>query len=271
MAQSTYDYRTDQWISKPLSPQEQAALVAKIQVQQEEKEEEIPTLPPAKQSNLDLLSKQHTYYHCIINPGDSWFDEAELQHILDWYKTHVQALVTTEHASFQHLHALIASKTAKTGNVTRSLEQLFKRHSIPFEKGVTIKVRKSTVPIGHFHYLMDPAKKGKVLVTHGWRLTWIQDQCRQNPGKKPRKLLEDGTRVVHNREGPRLIADYAEAHNLHLTCKTDFIGVVTDMESKGFQFHKCKKKDLLTNTLAMQGHTACTRSLWEMELMMIDG
>ncbi len=99
----------------------------------------------------------------------------------------------------------------------------------------------------------------------------IQEQCRARPDLVPRKILEDGTRVVHNREGPALIARFALEHNLRLLCKHEFIGVVTAMEGEGYQFHRCKKKDLLTNTLAMQGHLACSRSLWEMELQMIDG
>jgi len=237
-------------------------------MQEEEKAEQLDVMPPATGEILDLISKDHSYYMATLAPK-IWFTKEERAPLYKWFSRHDQVLGYTEVASRKHLHVLFSSDVKKTGNVTRSLEQLFDKHKIEFEKGITINVKKASHPLGYFHYLTSDVKGGTRVLLKGWRQTWIQEQCRNNLKQIPRKLLKKDVYVVNNVEGPDLITLFAERHHMPLVDKRTFIAVVVEMECNKYRFHSCKKKDLLTNTLALHGHIRCSVSLWESELCFI--
>ncbi len=222
-------------------------------------------------NQLDLFVKGVTYYFATLAPKD-WFSEPHRELIFTWFSKHDQVLGYTEVASRKHLHVLFSSPIKKTFNVTRQLTKLFETNNIPHTEHVTINVRKSNIPIGYFHYLTSDLKdsNGKQCMIKGWKLTWIQKQCRDNLKLVPKKLLSKDTRVVNNVDGPSLIRRYAEMHHMPLRDKRTFIEVVVRMGGDKYRFHTCKKKDLLADTLAECGHDRCSRLVWESEFHFIE-
>ncbi len=219
---------------------------------------------------LDYIAKGSVHYFVTLAPKD-WFTTEEYQPIKEWFSRHDQVLGYEEVASRRHLHVLVSSKQKKTGNVTRALENLFTSHDIPWEKGVTIDVRRSVEPIGHFHYLTNESKGGTRVMIKGWSMSWIQQQCRDNLKKLPRKLLRKDVYVCNNIDGPRLIIEYADRHNMPLVDKFSFIQVVVSMTGDKYRFHTCKKKDLFVDVLGVCGYGKYAKSMWEGELAFIEG
>ncbi len=240
---------------------------------QEQKEITIPTMPPAKEVRgfLDLLVKDQRYYMATLAPGPVWFDSEQRKIIAEWFSRHNQVLGVTEVEAHKHYHVMFCSTVRKTGNVTRALENLFTKNSIPWTKGVTINVKYCSVPIGTFYYLTDPQKKGIVVFVKGWRMSWIQEICRKNLKSMPKKLLTKDMRVVNDVEGPDLIIKFANRHHMPLVDKTTFIQVVARMIGDKYVFHKCKMKHLISSTLAINGHMRCVVSWLENELHFIEG
>ncbi len=218
---------------------------------------------------MDFIAKDACHYLVTLAPKD-WFTQEQYAPIKLWFSKHDQVLGYEETEGKRHLHVLLSSTQKKTGNVTRALENLFTTHDIPWAKNVTIDVRRSVEPIGHFHYLTNESKGGTQVMIKGWTLTWIQQQCRDNLKKLPRKLLRKDVYVVNNIDGPKLIIDYADCHAMPLTDKFSFIEVVRRMAGDKYRFHTCKKKDLFVDVLAVCGETRYARSLWENELAFIE-
>jgi len=220
-------------------------------------------------SHLDLFVKGKTYYFLTISPKD-WFTAPQRKVVYEWFSQFDQVLGYTEVANRKHLHVLFSSTIKKTFNVTRLITKLFTDHQIPFEPHVTIKLLRSSHPIGTLHYLTHPDKGGTRVLLKGWQMSWIQQTCRDNVKLIPKKLLQKDVRVLSNVDGPALIIKYAETHHMPLTCKRSFIEVVTRMSGDKYRFHATKKKDLLADTLAECGHDRCARLVWESEFRFIE-
>jgi len=216
-----------------------------------------------------MFLKDHRFYMCTLSPA-VWYDAPQREAIIEWFSRHDQVLGYQEQEGQTHWHVLFSSKQKKTGNVTRAIENLHTDLNIEWTKGVTINVKYSSVPLGHFHYLTDEIKGGKRVMLKGWRMSWIQEQCRANLKSKPRKLLRKDVYVVNNIEGPDLIVQYATKHHMPLVDKRTFVQVVVRMGRDKYRFHKTKKKDLFADTLSIMGHDRASVSLWENELMFVD-
>ncbi len=218
---------------------------------------------------LDLFTANTRYYLATLAPKD-WFDADQRRVIYEWFSRHDQVLGYTEQEGRKHLHVLFSSKQKKTGNVTRAIENVFSHNDIPMTKGVTIDVKFSSHPIGYLHYLTDEIKGGTQVMLKGWRMTWIQQQCRDNLKSMPKKLLSKDVYVMNNVQGPDLILKYAEAHHMLCNDKASFIRTVSRMSADKYRFHNCKKKDLYCDVLALCGNQRAVSSLWDMELLMLD-
>lgn len=219
--------------------------------------------------DLDLWFKDTRYYLATLSPKD-WFDRDQLKPIFAWFSKHDQVYGVTEIASHKHLHVLFSSKQKKTGNVTRALNNLLDQNNIPNEKGVTVDVRYSSVPLGHLHYLTNEVKGGTQVMIKGWRLTWLQQQCRDNLKSMPKVLLKKGVYVVSNVEGPELIVKYAAMHNRCVNDKASIIRCIASMCVDKYRFHNTKIEWLCADTMALCGNMRGITSLLEGKLQFID-
>ncbi len=219
---------------------------------------------------MDFFSKDKQHYMATLNPGPIWFTPEEYIYIRQWFAKHDQLVGYEEVASHRHLHVLFSSDTKKTGNVTRALETVFSNAGIPFTKGVTIVVVNSKFPVGHFHYLTHPSKRGTRVMLKGWTMTWIQEECRKGVKFIPRKVLRGDCYVVNNIEGPALIIKFAEVNGFALLDKVTFIDCVTTMQKENYKFHASKEEYLYTDVMALLGHMRAAQSLWESKLNFVD-
>ncbi len=214
---------------------------------------------------LDMIVKGKKHYFVTLAPK-IWFNQTEYVGIKHWFAQWSQVLGYEEVGSKKHLHVLFSSKTEKTGNITRSLERMFTSCGIPFEKGVTIDVKHAVEPIGIFHYITHPDKHGVRVFLKGWSMSWIQDQCRSHIKLIPKKLLRKDTYQINNIDGPRLVIEFADRHNLPVADLFSFKQVLTEMMIQSYQFHGCKLKFLYAQVQALAGNRAAVVSFFDGEL-----
>lgn len=246
--------------------------------QAEEKEEQLPTMPPAAPAkpfrhfiagDRMHLIKGREYYMVTLAPK-VWYTADERKVIYEYFSQYDQVLGVTEIAAKKHLHVLHSSTVKKTGNVTRGLERLLTRNNIEWVKGVTIDVRHSVVPHGHVHYLIQEIKNGTRILTKGWQECWIQQILKEKLKSIPRKLLRKEVYVMNNIDGPDMVVKFADAYGMPLFDKRTVIACMGAMAKDKYRFHACKLRFILTDVLAMGGNDAGFISMLEMEFQMID-
>ncbi len=201
------------------------------------------------------------------------FDPADLTQLKKYFKqvTDSTLLVSEEHASGHvHVHAATMQKQKTTNEVTRLFERFYANVlDIVPTIGVSIVVKKVSDKIGWFHYLLKD-QQGPPLMCHGWKLTWIQEQCISNLKKIPKRILLKDVHALDNRVAVPTILEYAKRTNNPLTGKTAFASVVAEMMAKGYAFHKCRLKMLYVHVMAHTGDMRPAMSFIMGELTFID-
>ncbi len=215
----------------------------------------------------------HQYFLTLCAPDGFTPDQEGL--IITWHKTHSDKclLVKELHESgYNHYHSLIACQSPNRPNaVTTNLLVLYRKMNIEVIKGVSIVTKKVTDFVGMLHYLSKDIPAGaKPLLCAGWQYTWIKQQCVDGIKHIPYRLLSKDQYMVQFSSSVQLIIQYAKASGFPLTGKSSFITVCTEMQTKGYQFEKIKPKWLYGQVMAMCGHPALCRRIWEDALFGLD-
>jgi len=210
----------------------------------------------------------HDYqYFITLTTADDFSDEQQAC-VVSWHKLHsTKCLLVSElhDSGKRHYHSIICVKAPKTaGKVTEKLSRLYKAMDLPHVPRVSIVVKKVTDQVGMFHYLSKDIPEGALpLLSWGWRYSWIKQQCVDGIKKIPHRLLRKDQYMVQNSSSVQLVLQYARAAAYPLTGKASFITVVTEMQSKGYQFEKIKPRWLYGQVMAMCGYTSLAGRLWE--------
>lgn len=200
------------------------------------------------------------------------FDQQQNSVIRTWFKQNTDSclLVVEQHASGGlHYHAATSQKQKTTNEVTRLLDRFYEAQGWQSVRGVSIKVRRMSDRIGWFHYLCKDLK-GSPLLVQGWKMTWIQQECKDNLKKVPRKILCKDSYLVTQSVGSGLVIQYAKRTGNPLTGKESFAFVCSTMMSEGYQFHQVRWKHLYCHVMALCGDLRPAHSFIIGELIFID-
>ena len=166
-----------------------------------------------------------------------------------------------------HLHASTKQKQKTANLVTLALTRLYEKLKIPCQKGVAIKVKKTTDEIGWFHYLTKDMEDGQQpVLIFGWEMTWIQDQCRDNLKKIPHKMMKGNDYTLNMAIATNVVLQYAKRTGIPLSGKDGFKTCICRMAEEGYLFHSVKFKVLYAQVLARTGDTRPMQSLLDLEL-----
>lgn len=168
-----------------------------------------------------------------------------------------------------HYHSVFQSLAKTTSKTREKLERLLKNIHVPYERMITVKVKKCTDLIGWFHYLTKDATS-KRLYIKGWEMSWIKQQCLDNVKKIPFKVLLKGKRFVTKKGATALIIAYSAAKAYPITGKHSFMQVVCMMAQEGYEFQSVNMRYCFSQALAVNGNTRAMMSLLESELQFLE-
>ncbi len=195
----------------------------------------------------------------------------------DWFvKKCTQVLLVTEGWDFNaeerpHYHGVGSFKTNNASNITRMLKKLYDKFEVPWQKNISIRVRKVTDLIGSWHYcLKDTSDGNPPLLVMGWRMSFIKEQCRANVGKIPYKVLMKNKHCLSTKTATATVMAYAKASAHVLSGKESFASVICQMAQDGYQFENVKIKWLYTQCMSLTGDSGPMRSLIMGELRFCD-
>ena len=245
---------------------------SKIEEPQDLPEGVLPLGPPRKRRRLDPGTNGcYKYFLTLTCPID--FTDDQERHIVHWHRANSEKtlLVRELHRDGRpHYHSVIHVLAPKqTASVTRKLEVLYKKMDIEWTHNA-VCVKKLTCPIGMFWYIIKDLHGEPPLLIIGWQMSWIKDQCKANVKLTPNKLLSKEVLMLRDSSSVARVIKWAEVSGYPLTDKPSFINVVTAMQSEGYQFEKIKPKWLYVQVMAMCGHMAPARSMWENELFALE-
>lgn len=202
------------------------------------------------------------------------FTPDELEGFCEFFRHNCDSCLLVEERGQRgqlHLHAGTKQKQSQTHEVTRLLARHYELHEIPFQKGVSIKVKKTCDQIGWFHYLIKDIPKDSVpLLIFGWKMTWIQEQCRANLKKVPHKIVKGTDYNVNMLIATNLVIQYAKTVGLPLSGKGMFMECICQMAEAGYLFHNVKFKILYCQVMARFHERRPMLSFLTMELQYLD-
>lgn len=199
---------------------------------------------------------------------------AEIDLFRQWFANNTDSCLLVQERGTHgqlHLHAGTQQTQLQTGQVTRLLTRLYEQHDIPLTKGVSIKVKKTCEMVGWFHYLLKEVTDDQPpILVHGWQLTWIQEQCRDNLKKMPHRMLKGTDYVLNMVIAPNAMIRFADSLGMNLSTKEGFKEVCCRMAEEGYQFQNIKFKILYTELMARYGDYRPMKSLIDNELAFLD-
>ncbi len=168
-----------------------------------------------------------------------------------------------------HYHSVGTFKSSKTANVTNQCKTLYSKLNIDFERR-TVQVKKVSVLVGVFSYLLKEMGDGCPLLTMGWQLSWIKEQVIANVARILYKVLMKNKHCLTAKTATAMIIEYAKAKSLVLDCKLSFAEVCCEMAEDGYQFEAVKVEWMYCQVMSMLGHRGAMRSMILNKLQFLD-
>lgn len=217
------------------------------------------------------MSTMYGYFYTLTTNRD--FLPDEIVSIAQWFAKSCESCLLVEergHNGKLHLHATTTQKQKTAGEITRRMQKLYEHLNIPFQIKISVRIKRTTDQIGSFHYLTKDLGDKVPVLLFGWKMTWIQQQCRDNVKKIPHKLIKGEDYVVNMVIAPNLLMEYARRSGIPLTGKEGFKEVVARMMGEGYQFQNVKWKILYVQLMARCGDTRPLRSMLDNELQFLE-
>lgn len=220
------------------------------------------------------VARSDLFYYSITFTRGGDFSDAEQEGIVSWHRGRGDYcyLIKEYHKDGRkHYHSMIAVMSPKTPSaIVKNLERLYEKLGIPWQKGVSVKVKKLTHINGYFGYMLKSQDDEEPLYLHGWAMSWMKEQSVANIKEIPFTLLKGQTYMVQKNTSVELVLRYAKASGNTISCKASFIDVTYSMQTEGYQFDNIKKSSLYSNVMARVGCMRESKSVWEMELLSFD-
>lgn len=218
-------------------------------------------------------SKNQYQYFITLNIRDGFTTE-EIARVKAWHQHHTEECVLVTElcdSGKVHLHSVITCSQKQTVQVTRKIKTLFDSLNLDWTPFVTCKVKRVTQLTGLFHYLLKDLGDKPPILLKGWTRSWIDQQCKDNLKKIPRKMLLKNEYHVTVKTGVPLMLEFAKRTAMPLVDKHSFIEVAMAMQVEGFCFDNVKPKWLFGQVMIRCGVPRYQRSVWENELQFIEG
>lgn len=226
---------------------------------------------PRQNQAMDMDAAEDAYPYTVTLTCQDGFDAPHVEAIIHWHKTDpyfVQCLLSSElHMSGElHFHGLIDVYCKQTAGVTRRYERFYKNKSIPFQKGISIKVKRQTDRHGAVHYLskeMDP--EDDYLVCRGWKETWLA-AIKKDLKHITHKQTEKDYFVLTKKNAVPRAMQFARAHNIRLVSQQCFVDLCVAMGRDKYLFDNVNSKWMYCTVMLLNGHEGPFRSMWENDL-----
>lgn len=218
-----------------------------------------------------MTTPMYGYFYTLTTNRD--FLPAEILAIAAWFrKTCESGLVVEERGANGklHLHATTTQKQKTAGEISRRIQKLYEHLDIPWTKGVSVHVKRTTDQIGMFYYLTKDLHGKVPVMLFGWTMTWITQQCRDNVKKIPHKMIKGDDYILNMVIAPNLMIEYAKRSAIPLNGKEGFKEVVARMMAEGYQFQNIKFKLLYCEIMARCDDTRAIRSFLDNELQFLE-
>lgn len=231
-------------------------------------------IPALQGMDMDAARKAFPYtvaLTCRDGMSDEHVDLFVTWHQHDPYFHQCLLVKEISDAGLPHLHALIDVLVKQTGGVTRKYERFYKQNHIPFEKGVSICVKRQTDRHGAVHYLIkDFAETGSdFLVKRAWKETWLQ-KIMKDLKRVPHWVLEKNQLMITKKNGVVRCLQFAKAHNMKLVGRMCFIDLCVAMCRDDYIFSNCSPEWLYCEVMLRMGYDAPFRSMWGNKLQFLD-
>lgn len=166
-----------------------------------------------------------------------------------------------------HLHMSIALSVKATSAVTLRFARLYEKLGIPYQKGVSVVVKKVNDQTGWFSYISKDVPDGQApLVCVGYVWGEIQEQCRAAVKKISAKSLKGEDLVMNMSTAPSRIIAFAQRTGTSITGKDSFCDIMAKMMVDGYLVHRLKPVVLYAQVLAKLGYERVAFDYWENEL-----
>lgn len=227
-------------------------------------------------SALDVLCPAGKFpFFVTVSPArSSPLSDADISAIKEWHKakgTQVLLVKEIREDGTPHLHSALTSVNRAAGNLTRSLTRVFVKHSIPYVKGVTIRIKSVPEMIGLYHYLLkDVAVDNPIIYLKGWKLTWMRKQCLDNLSKMPHKMLASEQHHLTSRTATSCVIKYAKLRDMPLGGKQCFKEVIYQMMSVHYDFSAVRMPQLYAQVSALSKNRVGVMSWLDNQLFNLD-
>jgi len=171
---------------------------------------------------------------------------------------------------FSHLQVVAEFNTKKTSNVSGKMKKLYALMDIEVLPRITYRVKALSEMVGAIWYASKEINgKGNVVLLKGWRQSWIDEQVKAGEKKRPVKEYEKlGIRLTNN-TAPGAMFKWAQAHNMQITNKAEFIAVGKQMTCDGYQLGGCRVKGLFMDVCGLFKNGDALEAIWTNDLFFI--
>jgi len=168
-----------------------------------------------------------------------------------------------------HYHSVGTFKAKSACNITRQCQTLYSSMEIPWGHRAVV-VKKVTVLVGMFSYLLKEMGEGSPLLAMGWKMSWIKEQVVSNVSKIPFKVLMKNKHCLSSKTATSIVVEYAKAKSLAICDKLSFAEVICEMAEDGYQFEAVKLKWVYCQVMSVLGSRGPMRSMVLNELNFLD-
>lgn len=247
-------------------------------MQEEEKQEQLPAMPPAVGLTYDL-NHRHGYYPFAVTLTASCregFSKDQEKAIKEWHLHNTdQCLVSRElHGSgHPHYHSYVTVKNKQAQGLTRKLKTLYKHMEMPWSHNAVV-VKTATDPAGWMGYCIKDLKADEPpLLTKGFKLCWIKEQAMQSIKSREHKRkgrTADDPFILGSKNAVRICLEFADKKGLPVSSQHTFALLCANMMEDNYNFDRVRFEQLYCQLRCKQGSHTSAVSMIMGKLQFID-
>ncbi len=206
----------------------------------------------------------HTFLVTITQSGgmsdqqmescERWFDELS-----------VHCIVSREQhkSGLWHVHALVEDQNARANGLKRKLTRaLEEKLDLSGKNALDVRLVKSGDERRTACYV---AKDDHVVVSKGWDIkSLLAERAKQLQGEVDKK--PKSTFMLNEKNAEEIILEYAHRMSMPLTCKPEFIDVMSKMSQEGYSVSRIRPTIVYAQVMARAGSPIYMKDWWEMKL-----
>lgn len=164
-----------------------------------------------------------------------------------------------------HMHAMVQDPVKQTAGLSRRLKRYLVESNdfdVAPKNAVDVRKVKSGDETRTAGYI---AKEDHVYTCVGWSIKSLLEQ-RAKELRKQVSAAPKSTFMLNEKNAEEIILEYALRMSMPLTCKEEFIDVMTSMAEEGYSVTRIKPTIVYAQVMARAGSPAHMRDWWQMKL-----